>query len=160
VLLGGLALQALGVGLIAFTSSYEGLVIGSAINGLGNSVYHPSDFSILNARVAGSRLGYAYSAHGMAGSLGYASAPIFAGIVSALFGWQVALYAASGIGLLIFLLLAFNASRLEGARQTLVHAEQSITSKSCLQGRSCCALFISRSTRRGWWGCRASPSRR
>ena len=59
VLLGGVGLQALGVGLIAGSSSYEGLIIGSAINGLGNSVYHPSDLAILNARVGAGRLGYA-----------------------------------------------------------------------------------------------------
>ena len=125
VLLGGLALQALGVGLIALTSSYEGLVIGAAINGLGNSVYHPSDFSILNARVGSQRLGYAYSAHGMAGSLGYASAPVFAGTIAALFGWHAALYAAVGIGSVILVVLLLNASRLEGARQPVAHANRS-----------------------------------
>ena len=134
VLLGGLGLQALGVGLIATASSFGGLVIGSAINGLGNSVYHPSDFSILNARVASQRLGYAYSAHGMAGSLGYASAPIFAGTLGALFGWHIALYAAAGIGFLIFLLLFSNASRLEGARHVLVHESRSNNFKILLAG--------------------------
>ncbi|HXI35731.1 MAG TPA: MFS transporter [Burkholderiales bacterium] len=123
VLLGGLALQALGVGLIALSSSYEGLVIGSAINGLGNSVYHPSDFSILNARVGARRLGYAYSAHGMAGSLGYASAPIFTGTLAALFGWHAALYAASAIGLGILILLLLNVSRLGSVREGTVRQE-------------------------------------
>jgi FSR family fosmidomycin resistance protein-like MFS transporter len=122
VLLGGVGLQALGVGLIAFSSSYEGLVIGSAINGLGNSVYHPSDFSILNARVAGQRLGYAYSAHGVAGSLGYASAPIFSGTLGVLFGWHIALYAAAAVGFAIFLLLLLNSSRLVAVRDTVHRA--------------------------------------
>lgn len=123
VLLGGLALQALGVGLIAFTSSYEGLVIGSAINGLGNSVYHPSDFSILNARVGAARLGYAYSAHGIAGSLGYASAPIFAGIVSALYGWHATLFAATAIGLVVLVLLTLNIRKLVGTKEGTVHRD-------------------------------------
>jgi len=117
VLLGGVGLQALGVGLIAASSSYEGLIIGSAINGLGNSVYHPSDFSILNARVGAGRLGYAYSAHGIAGSLGYASAPIFSGTLGVLFGWHIALYAAATVGFGIFVLLLLNAHRLDAARQ-------------------------------------------
>jgi MFS family permease len=121
VLLGGLALQGLGVGLIAFSSSYEGLVVGSAINGLGNSVYHPSDFSILNARVTGQRLGYAYSAHGVAGSLGYASAPIFSGTLGALFGWHIALYAAAAVGFAVFLLLLVNSSKLVAIREGTVH---------------------------------------
>ena len=119
VLLGGVGLQALGVGLIALSSSYEGLVIGSAINGLGNSVFHPSDFSILNARVAGQRLGYAYSAHGMAGSLGYASAPVFSGTLGVLFGWHVALYAAAGLGLAVFLLLLSQSFRFSAERPSV-----------------------------------------
>jgi len=123
VLLGGLALQALGVGLIALTSSYEGLVIGSAINGLGNSVYHPSDFSILNARVGARRLGYAYSAHGMAGSLGYASAPVFAGTMAVLLGWHAALLAASGVGVAVLFLLIVNSSKLAVAREGTVHRD-------------------------------------
>ena len=53
--------------------------LGAALAGLGNSVFHPADFSILNARVGSERLGHAFSAHGVAGSLGYASAPIFSG---------------------------------------------------------------------------------
>ena len=56
----------------------------------------PADFSILNARVGAARLGYAYSAHGIAGSLGYAAAPLFSGGLGALFGWHVALLRRGG----------------------------------------------------------------
>ena len=44
--------------------------------GLGNGVFHPADFAILNANVAPKRLGHAYSMHGVGGNLGYALAPI------------------------------------------------------------------------------------
>jgi hypothetical protein len=37
--------------------------------GLGNSVFHPSDFTILNSRVDPKRLGHAFSVHGISGSL-------------------------------------------------------------------------------------------
>jgi len=112
VLAGGVALLALGTLLAGAASSYAVLVFAAAIMGLGNSVFHPADFSILNSRVASERLGHAYSAHGIAGSLGYASAPLFSGGLGALFGWHVALFAAAGVGACMLLLLLLNWKRL------------------------------------------------
>jgi MFS transporter, FSR family, fosmidomycin resistance protein len=80
--------------------------------GVGNSVFHPADFTILNARVESARLGYAYSAHGMGGSVGYAAAPVFSAGLGAAFGWHAALYAAAAVGLVILALVAFSHSRL------------------------------------------------
>ena len=40
--------------------------------GVGNGVFHPADFAMLNASIAPKRLGYAYSMHGVGGNLGYA----------------------------------------------------------------------------------------
>lgn len=113
VLFGGLGLQVLGVLVVALTHGYSGLVFGAAVMGLGNSVFHPADFSIINARVRPERLGYAYSAHGIAGSLGYAAAPVFSGGLGALFGWHVALACAAGAGVAVLALLAINARRLQ-----------------------------------------------
>jgi MFS family permease len=111
VLLGGIGLMAAGVLLVGISTSYPVLVAGMALAGIGNGVFHPCDFSIINTRVGARRLGYAYSAHGIAGALGYAAAPAFSGGLGALFGWHAALLAAgcAGIGMLV-LLFAFRAS--------------------------------------------------
>jgi FSR family fosmidomycin resistance protein-like MFS transporter len=114
VLIAGIGLQAAGTLVAALSGSYGMLVVGSLLAGVGNSVFHPADFSILNSRVEPGRLGHAYSAHGVAGSLGYAAAPVFSGTLGALFGWHAALLAASGVGLAVFLLLLANARRLHG----------------------------------------------
>jgi len=113
VLLGGVGLLTFGTFVAGISENYFLLVVGAALAGIGNSVFHPSDFSILNARVSVPRLGYAYSAHGMAGSLGYAAAPIFSGGLGALFGWHMALICAAGVGLAVFLLLVFQSPRLQ-----------------------------------------------
>ena len=105
VMIGGIGLLALGTLIQATAGSYAVLVAGAALAGLGNSVFHPADFSILNARVAAARLGHAYSAHGMAGSLGYAAAPLFSGGLGALFGWHTALFAVAGVGFAVFLVV-------------------------------------------------------
>jgi FSR family fosmidomycin resistance protein-like MFS transporter len=112
VLVGGVSCLTLGMLLAGSASSYGVLVMGAALAGFGNSVFHPADFSILNSRVGAARLGHAYSAHGVAGSLGYALAPIFSGSMGALFGWHVALYAAAGVGLCMLVLFLLNWNRL------------------------------------------------
>jgi len=125
VLLGGVGLLTAGTLLAGLSGSYPLLVLGMAIAGTGNSVFHPSDFSILNARVSGPRLGYAYSAHGMAGSLGYAAAPVFSGSLGALFGWHAALIAAAGVGLAVFLLLLFQSPRFHMEKEKSVGGKTS-----------------------------------
>ena len=107
VLLGGIAFFIAGITVQGFASSYAMLALGAALGGIGNSVFHPADFAILNARVSPSRLGYAFSAHGVVGYVGYAVAPLFSVSIGAAYGWQAALLsgAAMGIGLLALLLL-------------------------------------------------------
>jgi MFS transporter, FSR family, fosmidomycin resistance protein len=107
VLLGGVAFVVAGISVQAFAANYAMLALGAALGGIGNSVFHPADFAILNARVSAARLGYAFSAHGVVGYLGYAVAPVFSVAIGAAFGWQAALLAGAvlGIGLLVLLLI-------------------------------------------------------
>jgi len=53
------------------------------------------DFTILNQRVSAPRLGYAFSAHGLTGNLGWALAPVFFAGLGALIGWRQAYLAAA-----------------------------------------------------------------
>ena len=59
--------------------------------GIGNGVFHPADFAILNANVTPRRLGHAYSTHGIGGNLGYALAPVVSYGVGVALGWRPAL---------------------------------------------------------------------
>ncbi len=63
--------------------------------GVGNGVFHPADFAILNANVASRRLGYAYSVHGIGGNLGYALAPLVSFALGAALGWRTTRCAAA-----------------------------------------------------------------
>jgi MFS family permease len=108
VLIAGLAAMVAGIALVGAAHSYPVLVAGMLIAGLGNSVFHPADFTILNGRVDSARLGYAYSVHGMGGSIGYAAAPVFSAGMGAAFGWHAALLAAAAIGLVVLAIVAVN----------------------------------------------------
>ena len=105
VLVGGLALCSGGVLLAGLAHSYPLLIAASLIAGVGNSVFHPADFAILNARVDGARLGYAFSFHGVGGNLGWALAPLFCVGISSAYGWHAALIAAAALGLAMIVLL-------------------------------------------------------
>jgi MFS family permease len=99
VLLGGMGLLAGGALVASFVPGPLWLFPVVLVMGIGNGVFHPADFAVLNANVALKRLGHAYSTHGIGGSLGYAIAPVVSfGLGSAL-GWRQALLVMSLIGL-------------------------------------------------------------
>ena len=113
VLLGGVGLFIVGAVIQGTATSYAMLALGAAIGGLGNSVFHPADFAILNARVSTPRLGHAFSAHGLVGYVGYAVAPVFSVAIGAAFGWQTALLAGAALGVALLALLMLNARYLQ-----------------------------------------------
>jgi MFS transporter, FSR family, fosmidomycin resistance protein len=113
VLLGGIGFLIVGVFLQGVATNYALLALGAALTGIGNSVFHPADFAILNARVSAPRLGYAFSAHGVVGYIGYAVAPLFSVSIGAAFGWQAALLTGAGLGFALLALLLLNSKHLQ-----------------------------------------------
>lgn len=94
VLYGGLMLLAAAAATLALAPAYPVLLLAMVLAGLGNCVFHPVDFSILNARVSARRLGPAYAMHGISGNIGWALAPLFVvGITQATGSWRTALAA-------------------------------------------------------------------
>jgi MFS family permease len=117
VLLAGVGFFIAGVLLQGLSSNYAMLALGAALGGIGNSVFHPADFAILNARVSSARLGYAFSAHGVVGYVGYAIAPMFGVAIGAAFGWQAALLTGAVLGAGLLVLLLVNSRCLDIAAQ-------------------------------------------
>jgi len=92
--LGGFALAAV---VIAAANGYAMLMLGAMLCGAANSVFHPVDYSILNQRVSPSRLGHAFSVHGLTGYLGWALTPVFISTITLLAGWRAATLAAAAL---------------------------------------------------------------
>jgi FSR family fosmidomycin resistance protein-like MFS transporter len=114
VMLASLAAFVLATLAIATAPGYPMLAVGLALAGLGNAAFHPVDYSILNARIATPRLAHAYSVHGIAGSLGWAAAPVFLVGLTQLFGWRVAVAGAGAVAAAIGLLVWHERARLAG----------------------------------------------
>jgi FSR family fosmidomycin resistance protein-like MFS transporter len=119
VLCGGVALLSLGGLAYAFAQSYAMLLGAAAIAGLGNSVFHPADYTLLNRRVSPSRLGHAFSVHGLSGSLGWAAAPVFVLAIAESMGWRAACAGASMVGLAALAFLFANRRTLQDAASIL-----------------------------------------
>ena len=102
VLFTGLALIGVAAFGYALSTSYWMLAGAAVIGGMGNGVFHPVDYTLLNRKVSAARLGHAYSVHGITGSLGWALAPALLVPLALAFSWRVALMAA---GTLVFAVL-------------------------------------------------------
>ena len=100
--LGLLGLAALGY---ASSQSYWMLAGFSVLAGIGNGVFHPVDYTLINRRVASQRLGHAYSVHGITGSLGWALAPALLVPITLASSWRVALLVAAGLAFGVLALL-------------------------------------------------------
>ncbi|MEZ5614369.1 MAG: MFS transporter [Rhodocyclaceae bacterium] len=116
VLLAGIACFVLAALLLAAANSYAALLAVGALAGLGNSVFHPADFTVLNRKVATARLGQAFSVHGLAGNLGWAIAPVFLAGIAAAAGWRTAALGAAALGALAWIVVWFGreATALDG----------------------------------------------
>ena len=106
VLLSGMALFASAIALAGFVPSYWMLLPVALLAGLGNSVFHPADYSILNASVDPRRIGRGYSVHAISGNLGWAVAPTVVFGLTAHFGWRAALVTVGSLGLAMVVVLA------------------------------------------------------
>ncbi len=105
ILFGGLALLGLAAFGFAASTSYAMLAAFSVLAGMGNGVFHPVDYTLLNRRVSAPRLGHAYSVHGITGSLGWALAPAMLVPIAIATSWRVALVCAGVLAFSVLLVL-------------------------------------------------------
>ena len=101
ILLAGLTLLSLATLGFGLVQSYWMLLPLSVLAGLGNSVFHPADLSILTSKVSVHRLGRGYATHALCGNLGWAAAPTLMITLAQIWDWRVAVMTAGLIGLAI-----------------------------------------------------------
>ena len=112
ILFAGLAL----IGLAAFgyslSTSYWMLAASAVIGGIGNGVFHPVDYTLLNRKISAPRLGHAYSVHGITGSLGWALAPAVVVPLTLAYSWRVALTSAGVLAFVVLAVMLLNRDKL------------------------------------------------
>ncbi len=142
--------------LIAISDSYITLLAAALIGGVGNSIFHPVDYSIINHRVSPQRLGHAFSIHGLTGNLGWALTPVFMATLIYWFNWRIA---ALGAGLLVALVLFLTwlgRDLLSGRNQPMATSVESepatVTASVDLSQKSAWATFITLINQPALWG--------
>ena len=112
VLYAGLGLLGVAAFGYSVSTSYWMLAAFSVVAGVGNGVFHPVDYTLLNRKVHPSRLGHAFSVHGITGSLGWALAPALLVPLTLAYSWRVALACAGTLTLLVLAVVWLNRGRL------------------------------------------------
>jgi FSR family fosmidomycin resistance protein-like MFS transporter len=118
ILFGGIALLAAAAFGFAASSSYAAMLASVVVAGVGNGVFHPVDYTLLNRKIHPSRLGHAFSVHGITGSLGWALAPAMLVPIALASSWRVALASAGVLIVVVLVVLIANRSRLTIALAT------------------------------------------
>ena len=122
----GHILFALAIGSIGIWPHYGALLACMLLAGIGNSVYHPADYSVLSGGISQSRIGRAFAVHTFGGHLGFAAAPIFMVALTELAGWRAAFAIVGGVGCAFGLFLLFQSHLLKlPHRQKNKHQQES-----------------------------------
>jgi FSR family fosmidomycin resistance protein-like MFS transporter len=98
MLIVGMMVMVAGYALMALATDYWVIMLLVVLGGIGDSVFHPADYSIINGSVSESRIGRAFSIHTFAGHLGFTAAPPVVAYLATAYGWRSALLALAVFG--------------------------------------------------------------
>ena len=101
LLVAGLLIGAWAFIIVGLVDSFWVMVAMFALAGIGNTVYHPADYSLLSQHVPSDRIGQAFSFHTFAGMLGSAVAPASLLIMQSQWGWRGAFIGAGALGIAV-----------------------------------------------------------
>ncbi len=105
VLIAGLAVSSIAYAIAGIVDSYWVFIAMYGLAGLGNTVFHPSDYSLLSHHAPKERLGQVFAFHTFAGIVGSAIAPATLLYMQSYFGWRGAYVGASIFGFIVLLVL-------------------------------------------------------
>lgn len=112
VLFFGMAMLGVSALVLSVAGSYAALMAGALLAGVGNSIFHPADYTLLNQRVSRARLAHGFSVHGISGNIGWAAAPLFMTTVAAFSSWRMALASAAILPFAVLAILVLNRAHL------------------------------------------------
>jgi len=105
VLIAGVALGTAAFAIAGLVDSFAVFIAMFAVAGLGNTAYHPADYSLLSHHSTPARIGQIFSFHTFSGILGAAVAPATLLAMQSRFGWRGAFVGAAILGFAVLTLL-------------------------------------------------------
>jgi predicted MFS family arabinose efflux permease len=116
ILVGGIVLTSLAITASGLATAYWMLLVCAIVSGIGQSVFHPADYALLDAVTTPETEGKAFSAHTFGGFAGFAAAPAVIGGVGIAYGWRLALVAVGSIGFVYAAAFALTTAPVHGAK--------------------------------------------
>ena len=115
-LYGGVGLLMVSGFLFSVAQNYLWFYPVAAFAGLGNSVFHPTDYSIMNRCITNERLPFAFSIHSVVGNIGWAVAPVLmVGVATITGSWRLAAATSGAMALIVLAVLLMNNSLFDRA---------------------------------------------
>ena len=115
-LYGGVGLLMVSGFLFSVAQNYLWFYPVAAFAGLGNSVFHPTDYSIMNRCITNERLPFAFSIHSVVGNIGWAVAPVLmVGVATFTGSWRLAAATSGAVALIVLAVLLMNNSLFDRA---------------------------------------------
>lgn len=115
-LYGGVGLLMVSGFLFSVAQNYLWFYPVAAFAGLGNSVFHPTDYSIMNRCITNERLPFAFSIHSVVGNIGWAVAPVLmVGVATFTGSWRLAAATSGAMALIVLAVLLMNNSLFDRA---------------------------------------------
>jgi MFS family permease len=105
-LIAGLLLGSGAIAVAGLVDSFWVFIAMFAVMGLGNTVYHPADYTLLSEHVPSQRLTRVFSYHNCSGMIGSAIAPATLLFMQSMVGWRGAFLGAAMLGVVAALILA------------------------------------------------------
>ena len=130
ILLGGLGMLSLAVTGYSLAPNYEMFLVLTFLAGMGNSVFHPADYSLMNNLVSPHMMGRAFSFHTNGGHFGFALGPAVMALLAASIGWRDAAAAVGLVGVVLTVVLVIAGAKLFEGSQSVKEAEPNAENKS------------------------------
>jgi MFS transporter, FSR family, fosmidomycin resistance protein len=111
-LVGGTLLMTLSISGMGIATAYWQILVLSLLSGIGNSVIHPADYSVLAGSISRARMGRAFALHTFNGNVGSVCAPPVTAALVILLGWRDTLLVFGLVGIPLVLTILWQSGIL------------------------------------------------
>lgn len=116
IFVAGIAVTGLGTMATTLADSFPMLLAFVLLAGVGQSVFHPADFALLETVTDATNRGKGFGTHTFAGFLGFAAGPVVAGGLGVRFGWRTALAGLGVVGVVYAIAVALTLAPVHRGR--------------------------------------------
>ena len=141
-LIGGTLLMSLSLAAMGLATQFWQILALATLSGVGNSVIHPADYSILSGSVAKDRMGRSFALHTFSGNLGFSAGPPVAALLMAWIGWRGALLTVGLLGLPVVVSILLQSRVLKDQAREVMHGAPTMSGRDLLTSRTMILFFL------------------